>query len=294
MAKEIALLKRAKISKAQQYMLLAVFGAAMVLGVSAALIKHAVEKIAFNADVIAVEEESIVQYSEAVANLGVCKKPAGGGTYSLREIEECNPNTVSISAVPGTLRSNVMTQLAASKVLGSVQMDNTKECTNPITKKPYTYDEMEEIYNEAVTDEEAISATELIQSCSALRIVPDALPSFKNEEALLSSLNKIFIVSGWNPESLSPTGSSGVAAFGNNLNTFSVRLAVEAGSGTTMKVLDNIERSIREFNIERATIEWGGNDTLILQAQAAAYYVNPTQFSEYETTKTIRPGGSNK
>ena len=42
MAIEIAFAKRAKISKAQKYMLLAVFGAAIVLGASAAIIIHCV------------------------------------------------------------------------------------------------------------------------------------------------------------------------------------------------------------------------------------------------------------
>lgn len=288
MAREVAILKRAKISKAQQYTLLAVLAAGLVLGVSIALFMHALNKIQFNADVIAAEEQTIVTYSNAVKNIGICRKPSGE-VYTLDEIKACNPNSVSVSAVPNTLRSNIMTNLAANEVLESVPKDNSKECQNPATGKSYTYDEMNELYNLAETDEEMTAASELIQSCSALRIIPDALPAFKNEEALLSSLNKIFLVSGWEPESLSPTGTSSSSSLGTNLNTFSVRVSVEANSGTTLKVLDNIERSIREFNFERATIEWGGDNSLVLQAQATAFYMTPSTLSE--STRTIKYGG---
>lgn len=288
MAREVAILKRAKITQAQKYMLFAVFGTAIVLGVSLAIIIHAVNRITFNSDVIAAEERAIVSYSDAVVNLGSCRKPSGS-VYNLDEIKKCNPNTVTVNQVPGSLRYQIIENLAASDVLGSVPKENSSDCTNPKTNKSYTYTEMNDIYDEATTDEEIIAASNLIQSCSALRIIPDALPAFKNEEALLSSLNKIFIISGWEPESLSPTGTTNAANFGTNLNTFSVRLSVEADSATTLRVLDNIERSIREFNIERATIEWGGDNSLILYAQATAFYMNPSTLAE--TTRTIKPGG---
>ncbi len=288
MAREVAILKRAKISKAQQYMLFAVFGAALVLGVAVALILHAVNKITFNSNVIAAEEQAIVTYSNAVKNIGICKKPAGT-VYNLEEIQACNPDSTSIASVSGTLRYNIMENLAASEVLNSVPKENSSDCLNPATNKNYTFDEMNALYDEAETDEEMAAASELIQSCSALRIIPDALPAFKNEEALLSSLNKIFLISGWEPESLSPTGTSSSSSLGTNLNTFSVRLSVEADSATTMTVLDNIEKSIREFNIERATIEWGGDNTLILQAQATAFYMNPSTL--VESNRTLKPGG---
>ncbi len=288
MAQEVAILKRAKITKAQQYTLYAVLGAAIALGASLAIINHAINKISFNSNVIAAEEQAIVTYTNAVKNIGICKKPAGA-VYNLNEIKACNPNSVSVSSVPGTLRYDIMNNLAASEVLGSVPKENTKNCLNPATKKSYTYDEMNELYNQANTEEAMEAASELIESCSALRIIPDALPAFKNEEALLSSLNKIFLLSGWEPESLSPTGTSTTSSLGTNLNTFSVRLSVEADSATTLTVLDNIERSIREFNIERATIEWGGDNSLILQAQATAFYMTPSTLTE--TTKTIKIGG---
>lgn len=287
MAREVAISKLVKISKAQQYMLLAVLGTGMVLGVAIALVQHFSNQIAFNAKVIAAEEEAIADYSEAIRTIGICRKPAGE-SYTLEELKKCNPDSIEASQVSGTLRYNILEVMAANEVLASVQKETSTDCLNPATGKNYTYAEMNERYSAAETPEALNAASELIQSCSALRIIPDALPAYKNEEALLASLNKIFLMSGWEPNSLSPTGTATEASFGKGLNRFSVRLSVEASTETTMGVLSNIERSIREFNVERATIEWASNNTLILQAQATAYYMRPSTLSE--TTKTVRVG----
>lgn len=287
MAQEVAVGKRAKITQAQRYMLYAVLVTGVFLGSAIALVQHFVGKIAFNAEVIAEEEKAIANYSDTIKEIGICTAPSGG-VYTLAELKACDPDSIEASAVEGTLRYNILEQMAQNSQLESVPRENSSDCVNPTTGKNYTYLDLNKMYDDATTSEELMNASELIQACSALRIIPDALPAFRNEEALLASLNKIFLISGWEPYSLSPTGNASVAEFGVNLNDLSVRLSVEANTETTMKVLDNIERSIREFNIERATIEWGSNDTLILQAQATAYYMNPSEL--IETTKTIRAG----
>ena len=287
MAKEVAIGKRLKISKAQRY---TVLGAGIFMGTAFSLITHFTEQISFNSKVASEEDQAIKAYSNAIKNIGVCKSPAGE-TYTSEELKKCNPNSISVSSVPNSLRSNVLVNMANNSALGSVPKDNMSSCTNAKTGKAYTYSELEEIYNKASNsddDNDLIAASELIQSCSSLRIIPDALPAFKNEEALLSSLNKIFLISNWEPESLSPTGSFSIAPIGKDLNLFSVRLSVEADAGTTRTVLNNIERSIREFNIERATIEWGGNNSLILKAEASAYYMAPVVL--VEVPKTIKVG----
>ncbi|MBQ9017692.1 hypothetical protein IJ118_01350 [Candidatus Saccharibacteria bacterium] len=287
MAREIAILKRAKISKAQQYMIFAVLGSSLLLGAAFSLIMHFVNQISFNARVISEEDRSIVAYSDAIKNIGVCRKPAGA-VYTDDELKKCSPDSIDTAQVPGTLRSNILTGLAANESLNSVPKESTSSCINPATNRNYTYEEIEDYYEAAETTEELMAASALIQKCSALRVIPDALPAFRNEEALLASLNKIFIISGWEPDSISPTGTASAATFGTGLNTLSVRLSVEADVNRTKTVLDNIERSIREFNIERATIEWGSNNTLVLQAQATAYYMEPSTITE--TNKTIKPG----
>ncbi len=287
MAKEIAIGKRAKISEAQQYMLLSVLGAAIVLGASISLTSHFVQQISFNTKVIMEEEKAIVAYSNVIKSTGICKSPRGS-IYSDDELKKCDPDAIEVSEIPGTLRANILENLASNEALNSVPKEDDSNCINPDTEKNYTYKELNKIYQEAESASELKAASQLIKSCSALRVIPDALPSFKNEEALLASLNKLFLVSGWEPESLSPSGTSSSSKTSQkNLNPISVRLSVEADSATTMTVLHNIERSIREFNIERATIEWGSDNSLILHAQATAYYTNEATITE--TNKTINP-----
>ena len=285
MAKEVAIGKRAKISEAQQYMLLAVLGASVVLGAAISLTIHFVQQISFNTKVIMAEDEAIVSYSDVIKNTGICKKPSGN-IYTNEELKKCDPDSIETSEIPGTLRANILENLAANEALNSVPKEASSSCINSSTGKNYTYAELNKIYNDANGATELTAASQLIKSCSALRIVPDALPAFKNEEALLASLNKLFIESGWQPESLSPSGSSSASKTIPGLNTISVNLSVEADTSTTMNVLNNIERSIREFDIERATIEWGGNNILNLQAQATAYYMNESTVTE--TTKTLK------
>ena len=107
---------------------------------------------------------------------------------------------------------------------------------------------------------------------------------------MLASLNKLFYLANWTPESISPSEETSSAEGIAGLSPISVNLAVETDTGTTMTVLSNIERSIREFNIGKATIEWKDNNTLSLQAQANAYYTSPSTIMEKDTT--IRQEGN--
>ena len=240
MAKEIAISKKLKISEAQEYMLLSVLGAAVCLGVALSLSIHFVQQIMFNAGVISAEDEAIVSYTNVIKNTGICKKPAG--------------DSIEVSEVPGTLRANILESLASNEALNSVPKEDSSTCINPGTGRNYTYDELNDIYDNAKGASELTAASQLIKSCSALRVIPDALPAYKNEEALLASLNKLFIESGWLPQSISPGGSGGVSSLSSRLNMLSVNVSVESDTETTMRVLYNVERSIREFDISRATI----------------------------------------
>lgn len=278
MAKEIAIGKRAKISQAQQYMLLSVLGAALFLGAAVALNYHFITEIIYNAGVVSKEDESIVNYSNMIKSIGICKKPSGS-TYSTEELKKCDPNEIEVSEIPGTLRSNIVENMAANEALNSVPKESKSACVNNETGKNFTFEELNKKYADAENGEDRVAATQLIKICSALRIIPDALPAFKNEEALLASLNKIFNDSGWQPESISPTGEEEVSSIGEGLNEISVNLAVESDMATTMNLINNIERSIRTFNVKNATIEWSG-DFISFHAQATAFYTGRSTVPE--------------
>ena len=290
MAKEVAHAKIAKISQAQQNMILAVLGASVVLGVAICLNKHFIEQIAYNSNVIAEEEKSIASYSDVIKKVGVCPSPKGS-IYSNDELKKCNPATVDTSEVPGSLRYDILENIAANDALSSVpHLDNTS-CINPSTSKGYTFKELNDAYNRADSAYDRQVAFRKIKTCSALRVVPDALPAFKNQEALLASINQIFNITGWMPESLSPSdGSTGSnQSIPAGVNPIDVSLSVDADTATVMKFLRNTELSIREFNINSANIEWKGTSTLDFRAQASAYYVDEAELIESE--KTVTKGG---
>ena len=194
MAKEIAIGKRAKITEAQQYMLLSVLCASVFLGVGISLTSHFIQQISFNAKVIMAEDEAIVTYSNTIKSTGICKSPKGS-VYSSEELAKCDPESIEVSEIPGTLRANILQNLAANDALYSVQNEGDSGCINPNTNKSFTYKELNKIYNDASGASALQAASQLIKSCSALRIIPDALPAFKNEEALMASLNKLFNIS---------------------------------------------------------------------------------------------------
>lgn len=283
MAKEIAIGKRAKISEAQQHMLLAVFGTSVLLGIAISLGSHFYQQISFNTKVIAATESSIAMYSDVIKSTGVCKKP-NGSVYSDEELSKCNPYGVELSEIEGTLRFNILENLAANQALNSVSKKDNNDCKDA-EGKTYTYEDLNQMYKDARGPEQLQEASNRIRSCSALRIIPDALPAFRNEEALLASLNKLFNISNWEPESIAPGGTADISGIGQNLNAIAVNFTVDADTGTVKRVLDSIERSIREFDINRINIEWANDDVLTLQTHAQAYYMNESSITE--SAKTI-------
>ncbi|MBQ6149993.1 hypothetical protein IJI86_03440 [Candidatus Saccharibacteria bacterium] len=280
--------KRAQISKAQQYMIFAVLGASVFLGAAIAVVINSINKISFSASVIVAQDQSITSFSDAIKNIGICSKPSGQ-VYSDDELKKCSPNNVNVSAVPNTLRSNILNNIASNEALASVPNENDAGCIDPATGKNYTYQELEAAYSNAENEEEVAAAVGLIKTCSSLRVIPDALPAFKNEEALLASVDKIFNISGATLQSLSPTDETDGAPFGNNLYTISVHLALEGGTDIVHRLLNNLELSIRNFNVDRATIDWSSNGSIDLKATASAYYMTPSTL--VVTDKSISAGG---
>ena len=148
MAKEVAISKRIKISEAQKHMLLAVIGASLVLGASIALTSHFIRQISFNTKVIMAEEESIVAYSNIIKDTGICIKPSGS-VYSSDELDKCIPDSIEISQIPGTLRANILENLAANEALNSVPKENNSNCLDN-NGKAFTYKDLITKYKEQI------------------------------------------------------------------------------------------------------------------------------------------------
>ncbi len=268
MAEEVTSGKRIKISKAQQNMLVAVGTASVVLGICLVLSVYFLKYIRFNIAVIEAKDEAIEGYSGAIENIGVCKKPRGA-TYSNSELNSCSPNDVSVDDVVGSLRYGVMVDMARNQDLESVARGGLTVCLDASTGEKMSYDKLYEKYENATTDEDKVKYLEIFGMCSALRAIPDALPASNNPLALMASLDKIFRLSGWMPESLAPgsdieSGVEGLGAIGLNLS-------MQTNTTTAYKVLRNIEKSIRDVELVSASLEFS-NGALNLNGSAMAFY----------------------
>lgn len=285
-----AISKRLKISKAQQTMFLAVAATSVMVGIAAVFIIYFSKYISLNSKVIDAKDSSILTYSMAVKESGACRAPKNGKTYTVDELKKCSPNDINAEDVEGTLRHNILIKMASNEALESIARTGLSVCTKSSGLK-YSYDELLKLYQDAESDDKRSYYMNAIKICSALRVVPDALPVSKNEEALLASLNQIFLLSGWLPQSLSPSSAS-ASQDENGLNIIPVSLIVEAGDSKTLEVLSNINKSIREFSVTTATIEWASGGQLNVKANANAYYVSPVETSESMTT--VRANSSTK
>jgi len=127
----------------------------------------------------------------------------------------------------------------------------------------------------------------LSRICSALRVIPDALPATQNPEAVYASLNKLFLETESEtgapvePESITPgnIGDMYGLELAEGLNVVPAALLIENTAITTRAVLDTIERSIRNYDIISATIGWRSSsagmamtDMIELRGNVVAYY----------------------
>ena len=276
-----ALTKKIEISKAQQVMLVFVGGASLAIGATIVVAINFIKYIGFNTKVIAGKDDSITGYSRFISASGTCRKPASkDGVYTSAELKKCEPNTVRAEEVGDSLRGKILIDLASDQNLESVARD-ASDCLAGMT-----YSEMLEKYQDATIRDEKDKLLNMIKTCSALRVIPDALPAGKNTESLLASLNQIFNISSWTPETLAPSGSGGKVEDSATLSSIPVSLSIQTKGETTISILNNIEKSIREFNIVNAKIEWANADEIYLDAEAEAFYVEPETVAE--TTKTIK------
>lgn len=289
MAKDLAIGKRLKIDKAKQNMLAAVAIASLIFGVSLVFAVYFLRYIKFNSAVISEKNKAIQGYSDAIRDIGVCKKPSGN-VYNSAELQQCDPNDPELlNNVPGTLRYNVITDLSQNEALESVGRTGLPICYDSSTKEKLSFSAILERYRYATSDTAKENYLNMIGMCSALRVIPDALPSSANPLALGASLNKIFQLSQFDPEGITP-GSTDESSL-PGIGSLSVNLEIESSAETTMRVLNNLEKSIREINIRSARIERAvGMDVLKVEATASAYYTEPVTLNEH--VETVRGDGS--
>ncbi len=287
MAERPADTKRQKISKAQQLTMLEVLATSLVLGTCLVLSIFLIKYIKFNTKIITEKNEAITEYDQTLRNVGICLDKDKNGRLSDEELEKCKPNEIKISEVPGTLRYNVYQSMAQNSDLESVARKRNANCYNEKGERI----DFNELYSQATSDKDREQYLQAAKICSALRVISDALPAQKNTEALMASLNQIFIVAGKEPDSIAPRDENLELDDIVGVSAVPVTLQYEGTGVEVIHVLDSIERSIREFDITSATIEWTERG-LSLSARANAFYLS--ELDVLEENVTVKPKGKTK
>jgi len=288
----VAVGKRVRMTKMQQHIILAVLIASVITGASIVFSIYFVKYINFNERVMAEKSEAISNYNQTIKNVGICGSPSsknadGTVVYTDQDLAKCQPELLNVETLSGTLRYNVMVGMANNVNLESVAREITSGgCYGEGGKR---IDFVAE-YSNARTTEDRANVLEKMKVCSSLRVVPDALPAKENVEALLASLNQLFLLyKNKEPISLSPAGGA-ISTSISGVYALPVNLRIEETAETTTGILDNVERSIRTFDVSSATLTWAGqNDegvetTLELSASAQAYFTTEMTVAEEEVT----------
>ncbi len=125
--------------------------------------------------------------------------------------------------------------------------------------------------------------------CSALRVIPDSMPSLRNPYAAAASMERLLELSnggaGVNQEYLAidnqakiPPRVSSLESSGLTVMPLGVSFSLNDTSSNVMGALDIIERSIRPYDVSAFNLSWSNNDSIELSATYVGYY---------STTKSI-------
>lgn len=288
MAEGPAQSKRHRISKAQQMTLLEVLITSAIVGAGVVVANFLIRYIDFNTKIISAKDEAIAEYNTTIVNVGACADKNKNGRLDNDELKSCDPNAVRLEDVTGTLRYNIYENLASNEDLELVaQQRNADGACYDDDKKAINYTSL---YNQASSDEEREKALQGMRACSSLRVVSDALPNNKNTEALMDSLGYLFLKSDIEPESSSPRDETVVTDL-VGVGVIPVTFRVNGTGAEVIKVLDNIERSIRTFDITSGVFQWTTSG-ISMRANANAYYLDETL--DLETKTTLRANAGSK
>ena len=276
--KGVSIAKRAKISKAEQNMFIAVCLASILLGITIIGVYHLVMTIQFNGKVL---------------------------TETARIRDEVKADQDNIR----TLKNNIA-DLSRNENLESVGRENS-ECEG------YTAPSAD------VEDANIVEDLTKTRTCSALRVVADALPSLTSEndfEGTLNSFIKLLIHDDniVNIESLSlndsleyevtvnDNGSTDGSSDGSsessdgseakklNINAMGISVNAKDSATKIKKTMSSIEDSIRNYDIRNVTITWSEQEVgeegqlqsiIELNATYSAYY--SSSVSAFSQIKTI-------
>ncbi|MBR1939310.1 hypothetical protein IJ847_01090 [Candidatus Saccharibacteria bacterium] len=122
--------------------------------------------------------------------------------------------------------------------------------------------------NKGVDNEEySLEDIELARTCSALRVVPDALPSKENNLATLTNMNQLLRWANYGsgvkfegPNGGSGGQSSNTGSTSSTLHPVSVSVSLNDSGKRVQGALKEIEDSVRNFDITSASLSWESDD----------------------------------
>jgi len=142
---------------------------------------------------------------------------------------------------------NSISELAVDENLESVARTRDARCDSLIGTEG----------KESDNNEFSLEEIEVVRSCSALRVIPDALPSSKNYNATMSEALVLARMAGVVDAEKQPSGSSGSAPSinipGTPLYAFGVDLSLEGSTAGILGALYTFDKSIRNFDMQSAT-----------------------------------------
>ena len=283
--------KRLRISKAQKMTLTTVAVTSLILGAAIVLIVFLAKYIKLNANALGAKDEAIDNYSKTIANVGICVDSNNDGKINGNELSQCEPNDITLDKIPDTLQSNIMTKTATNQALYSVATRTTATAASCLDANGKPHDFLKE-YQEAKNDSDKKKALESVKTCSALRVIPDALPAQKNIEAASASLDWLLKQAGVRYESLTPSdddSEESTSATASTVDSISLSLVLEVDTTGVYHALTAMERSIRTFDIDSLTIEWGSkSNKLDTTIKTRAYYSGQLTINEYNKTVTTK------
>lgn len=290
--KVVNLSKRLRISRAQRMTLLEVAVASLIIGASIVLIIFLAKYIKLNGKAIRTKGESIENYSRTIANVGICVDSNKDGKVDVGELSKCSPNDITLDQIPDTLQSNVMTKTATNKALESVAKRNnlSASCFDSNGKLRNFLKEYQESKGDASQKKQII---EEIKTCSALRVIPDALPAQQNVEAASASLDWLLKQAGVRYESMTPSDddSSDSSTTASSVDSIPLSLILATNARDVYHAALTIERSIRTFDVDSMVVEWGGgsnSEKLNFTFKLRTYYSGQLTVNEKKVKVTTK------
>lgn len=149
-------------------------------------------------------------------------------------------------------------------------------------------------FQTAVGNTVKLSDLERVRECSALRVITDALPYTKNADTALTSFYLLNVKAGEAGASLDSVAGSEFESVtlgegAAKLSTMSVAAEFSDEPAAIMESLKYIEKSVRNFEISRATISYGKNETsgttiLSLSSSFVSYFADVSGLANQKLT----------